>query len=64
MIEIKLTKKEFKMLRYIFIFTTPDPLTTENLSELLKETVTEKDIDNLFRALNNTKDLREAGLFK
>tara|TARA_Y100000004_G_scaffold54541_1_gene60770 strand:- start:189 stop:383 length:195 start_codon:yes stop_codon:yes gene_type:complete len=64
MIEIKLTKKEFKILRYILVYTGNDAFIAKNLSDYLGEPVTDQDLTNLFGNFNNTKDLREAGLFK
>ena len=62
MIEIKLTNKELKMLKYILIFTGADPLTAENLTDLLKEPVSDKDIHKLLKNLNNNlKTLKGMG---
>ena len=64
MIEIKLTDKEFKMLKYILTFIGDDPLTAEHLSDLLDEPVSDEDLNKLLKNLNNSNDLKKLGCIK
>ena len=64
MIEIKLTDKEFKMLKYILIFTGADPLTAEHLSDLLNEPVSDEDLNKLLKNLKDSNDLKKLGYIK
>ena len=64
MIEIKLTDKEFKMLKYILTFIGEDPLTSEHLSDLLNEPVIDEDLNKLLKNLNNSNNLKKLGYIK
>ena len=64
MIEIKLTDKEFKMLKYILTFVEDDVLTAEHLSDLLDEPVSDEDLNKLYKNLSESNDLKKLGYIK
>jgi|TARA_R100000479_G_scaffold17995_1_gene6826 hypothetical protein len=64
MIEIKLTDKEFKMLKYILTFVEDDALTAEHLSDLLDEPVSDEDLNKLYKNLSESNDLKKLGYIK